>query len=193
MTTNKPRKQRIGILGGTFNPVHLGHLLVAQAACETGRLDKVKFVPAAVPPHKGTGSLVTARHRLAMLQRAVDGDPRFEVDDIEIQRGGRSYSVDTLRALHRSEPAANYFFVIGSDSLAELHLWHDISNLARLCRFSCRGASRIRPGPAGCRAGDSLPVGARSFGHHLVTRHPPSLSSRSVNPISCAGAGVPLH
>jgi nicotinate-nucleotide adenylyltransferase len=169
--THKPRRRRVGILGGTFNPVHLGHLLIAQDAWETGRLDLLKFIPAAEPPHKRTGSLATARQRLTMIRRAIAGDPRFEVDDIEIKRGGRSYSVDTMRELRRREPDATYTFVIGSDSLAELHLWHDIAGLARLCRF----LAVARPG-----ADPKPPAAGLGIRYRIVTGHPVGISSSDI-------------
>lgn len=126
---------RIGILGGTFNPVHLGHLILAQDACELFELAKVLFVPCAQAPHKSATVLASSEHRLAMLQAAIEDDPRFEVSDLELQRGGISYSVDTVRELKSRQPHAELCFIIGSDSLAELHLWKDVETLLTLCRF----------------------------------------------------------
>jgi nicotinate-nucleotide adenylyltransferase len=93
------RAGRIGILGGTFNPVHHGHLIVAEAACRALKLDRLVFLPAARPPHKGTAGLADAAARLRMLRLAVRGNPRFAVLDLELRRGGTSYTVDTLRHL----------------------------------------------------------------------------------------------
>ncbi len=126
---------KVGILGGTFNPIHVGHLLIAQDAMEQAGLDRVKFIPAATPPHKTPEHLVSAAHRVRMIQLAIAGNPRFEVDDIEIQRGGRSYSVETLTELKRRQPRARFYFIIGSDSLRELHLWREPRRLIKLCRF----------------------------------------------------------
>lgn len=144
------RRQRIGVLGGTFNPVHLGHLLIAQDALEAARLDRVLFIPTATPPHKQSDQLASARERLQMLRLAVRDNPRFGVDDLEIRRGGPSYSVDTLTELRRRQPGTTFVFIIGSDSLAELEQWKEIGRLARLCSFITviRPGVRLRPPPA---------------------------------------------
>lgn len=136
------RRPRLGIFGGTFNPIHLGHLMIAQDALEAFELAKVLFVPCSQPPHKSTGELVAASHRLAMLEAAIEGDLRFEVSDVEMQRDGRSYTVETMRALRTAHPDVDLFFIIGSDSLAELHLWREIDALLALCRV----VTIVRPG-----------------------------------------------
>jgi len=126
---------RIGVFGGTFNPVHMGHLIMAQDALELFELNTVIFVPCACPPHKVSNDVASAGHRLAMLQAALEGDLRFEVSDIEIRRGGVSYSIDTAREIKALHPGAEIFFIIGSDSLPELRLWRDIRQLLDICRF----------------------------------------------------------
>jgi len=126
---------RLGILGGTFNPVHLGHLMMAQDALERFRLDRVIFMPCARPPHKAARDLAPDADRLAMLRRAVRGDPRFTVSDLEIRRGGISYTIDTIKALQRNHPRARLHFIIGSDSLFELHAWREVGELLRRCVF----------------------------------------------------------
>lgn len=126
---------RIGILGGTFNPVHLGHLILAQEAAEMCELSKVLFVPCAQPPHKPTAALSPDRHRLAMLQAAVEDNLGFEVSDTELCRGGVSYSIDTVRELKQEDESVELCFIIGSDMLRELHLWKDVAELMQLCRF----------------------------------------------------------
>jgi nicotinate-nucleotide adenylyltransferase len=133
---------RIGILGGTFNPVHLGHMILAQNALETFDLSKVFFIPSAKPPHKRTAVLAGTEHRMAMLEAAVEDDLSFEVSDIEIKRGGPSYSIDTIRELKKLYPPAEFYFIIGADSLLELHMWKDINDLLKLCNFVTFG----RPG-----------------------------------------------
>ena len=129
------KRKRIGILGGTFNPIHVGHLLIAQDALEQGELDCVRFIPTALPPHKHADHLATAAQRLAMVRLAIRGDDRFALDDLEIKRGGKSYSVDTLTELRRREPEAQFYFIIGGDSLAELHTWKNVARLVELCSF----------------------------------------------------------
>jgi len=129
------RNNRIGILGGTFNPIHLGHLILAQSAVEACDLAKVWFIPTGTPAHKHTAALAPAAHRLAMVQAAVEGDLRFEASDLEIRRGGVSYAIDTVKALQQEHPAAELYFIIGSDTLRELHQWKDAGELLTLCRF----------------------------------------------------------
>jgi len=133
---------RIGVLGGTFNPVHTGHLLIAQDALEQFGLDRALFVPCCRPPHKPGGGLAAAAHRVAMVRAAVRGDRRFEVSELEIRRGGVSYTVDTARALRAAYPGAEIAFIIGSDSLLELRYWRSIGELLRLSRF----VTLARPG-----------------------------------------------
>lgn len=126
---------RIGILGGTFNPVHNGHLLLAQSAIEAFDLCRILFVPCAFPPHKSTTELADAGHRVAMLQEAIEDDLRFEICDVELRRGGTSYAVDTLLELRELFPGAALHFIIGTDTLPELHLWKDAGRLLTLCTF----------------------------------------------------------
>src|ERR1017187_187621 len=126
------RRKRIGILGGTFNPIHLGHLLIAQDAMERLGLERVKFIPSATPPHKTVDKLASERDRLRMIALAIRGNTHFEVDDIEVRRGGKSYSVDTLTELRRREPLTDFYFIIGADSLREVHLWREGRRLVKL-------------------------------------------------------------
>jgi nicotinate-nucleotide adenylyltransferase len=127
--------KRIGILGGTFNPVHIGHLLLAQSAAERFELGRVIFMPCRVPPHKDTPSLAPQQHRMAMLEIAIEGDLQFEFSDLELQREGPSYTIDSVRRLKSVYPDYEICFIIGADTLTELHLWKDIYDLLPLCRF----------------------------------------------------------
>lgn len=125
--------ERIGILGGSFNPVHMGHLVMAQDAMERFALDRVLLIPARLPPHKPSPSLVGAGHRLEMLRLAAEGDPRLEVRDDEVRREGVSFTVDTLRELRGRLPEAALHFIIGGDTLRELHTWREITVVLELC------------------------------------------------------------
>jgi nicotinate-nucleotide adenylyltransferase len=116
---------RLGVLGGSFNPVHLAHLHVARLAREAGGLDEVLFVPAARPPHKAAAALAPAPHRLAMLQLALEGESEFALCDIELHRDGPRYTVETLDTLARSYPGRRLTFIMGLDSLADLPGWRD--------------------------------------------------------------------
>jgi nicotinate-nucleotide adenylyltransferase len=135
-------KNRIGVLGGTFNPVHMGHLILAQDALEQFELNKVILMPCACPPHKSARDLISAEHRAAMLEAAIEGDLRFQLSRAEIERDGISYTIDTARALKLQHPESEIVFVIGSDSLMEIHLWKEIDALLNLCRF----VTLTRPG-----------------------------------------------
>ncbi len=145
---------RIGIFGGTFNPIHLAHLIVAESLREEMRLDRVLFVPSALPPHKEAPE-AGAAHRLAMTRLAVSANPFFESGDIEVARGGRSYSVDTLRELNRAHPGDDFFFVIGRDAFAEIRTWREAEALFGLTNFLVIP----RPGHPLAHPGPCLPRG----------------------------------
>ena len=135
MSKSQQRKRvRVGILGGTFDPVHIGHLLLAQSALETWKLDKVIFMPNNVSPLKLEKRQSSFRHRLAMLKLALRGQSQFEVSDIEFRRGGVSYTFDTVTALKKTHPDWDIYFIIGMDSLRELHLWYRAKELIKICR-----------------------------------------------------------
>jgi nicotinate-nucleotide adenylyltransferase len=125
---------KIALLGGTFNPVHNGHLLIAQTALESYKLDKVVFVPAGLPPHKKSPK-TSAKNRLAMLYLAIRGNPEFAVSDWEIRQKRIVYTWETLEHFCRIWPKASLFFIIGSDSLKTLPKWREYGRLRRLCRF----------------------------------------------------------
>lgn len=122
----------VGVFGGSFNPVHFGHLLLADEICEALRLDRVLFVPAAVPPHKPAAELASAEHRYRMTALAVREHPRFAVSDIELRRDGPSYTVDTLRAL---ENEGTLRLLIGSDTFLDLLSWREPRKVVRLARL----------------------------------------------------------
>src|SRR6185369_11984582 len=116
---------RIGIYGGTFDPVHVGHLILAEQAREQGRLDEVWFVPAPRPPQKDGVAITRFEARVEMLALAIAGQAAFRIDELEKERVGPSYTVDTLAELRRRHPAYTFFLLIGGDSLADLPLWRD--------------------------------------------------------------------
>ncbi len=127
---------KLGLFGGSFDPVHLGHLLVAQAAIEELGLDRLFFIPAAQSPFKLEGQPTPASARLQLLRLALAGKPNCEVDDQEIQRGGVSYTVDTLRDYAKKFPGAELFYLIGADHVAHLPEWREAAELARLAEFA---------------------------------------------------------
>lgn len=123
---------RIGIFGGTFDPVHLGHLLLAESAREQCGLDEVWFVPAAVPPHKRNCKRTEAIHRVEMLKLAVGGQEAFRVCELEIERGGVSFTVDTLVRVLQMRPEATLHLLIGADTLADLPNWREPGRVCEL-------------------------------------------------------------
>ena len=128
--------QRIGILGGTFDPIHNGHLQLARAALAGLQLSKVIFIPAAQPPHKGRPDLLSFEQRQAMVELALAAEPRFELSCLEAQRQGPSYSVDTLRALRQRLGApVQLFFLLGLDAFAELASWKEYERLPQLANL----------------------------------------------------------
>lgn len=152
------RHRQLGVFGGTFDPLHLGHLLVASDAYESLSLDRVLFVPAANPPHRSSGAVADAERRLAMVRAAVDGDVRFGADDLELRRGGTSYTVDTLRELQSREPDAELVFLLGIDQFRGLDTWrepHEVARLAKLAVLARGGETHDLSGPYG---GVAVPV-----------------------------------
>ncbi|MDD5431381.1 MAG: nicotinate-nucleotide adenylyltransferase [Candidatus Omnitrophica bacterium] len=126
---------KIGILGGTFNPVHLGHLILAEEAREKLELDKVIFVPAFLPPHKDNSNIADAKDRLEMAKLACKGNKFFFVSDIEIKRNGRSYTIDTIKEFKAKFPDDELYFIIGSDLLKYLDEWKDLSEIIKIVKF----------------------------------------------------------
>lgn len=125
----------LGIFGGAFNPPHIGHLIVAEAIREQLRLEKVIFVPSAAPPHRTDVGRTSAEARLDMTRLAVQDNPAFEVSDIEIQRPGRSYTIDTLTAFEVIHPTSKLFLLIGSDNFAEFHTWKSPRDILTKCEL----------------------------------------------------------
>ena len=128
--------KKIGVFGGTFDPIHNAHLLLAEQGREALELERVIFVPAKAPPHKRAGGLAPAASRLHMVRLATQRNPGFAVSDIELRRRGPSYTIDTIRALKRRVGAdARLYFLIGGDTIGELPTWRSIRTLAKLCEI----------------------------------------------------------
>jgi len=127
---------RLGLFGGTFDPPHVGHLLAASDAFEALELDRLVFVPNAIQPLKTDGSGASAPDRLEMVRRLCHDDPRFSVDSIEVDRGGLSFTVDTLREYRRREPNAALFLLVGEDVLGSLPSWREISVVMELAQLA---------------------------------------------------------
>ena len=135
-------RKHIGIYGGSFDPIHLGHLIIAQDCLEQANLDEIHWVPAAASPLKSCNPRVSDKHRLAMASKAVENRDQFIVSDIEIRRGGVSYSVDTVKAFRELYPDAVLYWILGEDQVNQLERWHCIEELVRSVIFLAVG----RPG-----------------------------------------------
>lgn len=128
------KKERVGIMGGTFDPIHIGHLILAECAYEQFQLDRVQFLPSGNPPHKTDRTDgATDEERLEMVSLAIRDNPHFSLDAEEMRRSGFSYTSDTLVALRRTHPNAEYYFIIGADSLLSFDSWHEPEIISRNC------------------------------------------------------------
>jgi len=127
---------RVGLLGGTFNPIHNGHLAIARETREALELDRVVLIPTGDPPHKPQQGLAPARHRYEMVSLAIASDPRLALSDVEVRRPGKSYSIDTVRLLQTEYgKETRLYFLIGLDAFLELSTWRDPETLLTLCSF----------------------------------------------------------
>ena len=129
------KRQRLAVFGGSFDPPHLGHLRIADAAVEQFRLDEIRWIPSAISPFKTTEVVSDASHRLAMVEFAIADRPQYSVSRIEIDRGGISFTVDTLRAIHETSPDAELFFLLGEDAFEEFESWHEPNEIRKLARL----------------------------------------------------------
>lgn len=126
---------KTGILGGTFNPIHLAHLRIAEEVEQACQLDRLMFIPAAEPPHKDVDGQVSFAHRLAMVKAAIRDCPKFQASDLEIRRTGKSFSVDTLEILRKDDSQGELYFIIGLDSYRDIASWKDFTRIFSLCHL----------------------------------------------------------
>jgi len=161
--------QRLGLYGGAFNPVHLGHLLVAQAAIEELGLDRLFFIPAAISPFKQNIQPASGEARLRWLRLALTGKTNCEVDDQEIRRGGVSYTIETARNYAKKFPQAKLFYLIGADNVAKLNEWREANELAKLLEFA-----------AVPRPGETLPDFPKPFRGKALKGFPFEVSSLEI-------------
>ena len=159
---------RLGIFGGTFDPVHYGHLLLAEYCREACALDKVWFVPAAVAPHKQGREHSPAEHRVAMLKLAIGGHEAFEVCTLETDRGGVNYTFETLEAIRREHPYDELFLLLGGDSLADLPSWREPGRILELATPVVVSRPGAPPPDWNSLAGFASPDRLTEFAKHLV-------------------------
>ena len=188
-------EKQLGIMGGTFDPIHNGHIQMAQKCMEKFALDEVIFLPAGEPPHKRNYAVTDKYKRLEMTRLAVKEIPGFSVSDIEIERGGYTYTIDSLRELGQIYKNARFFYIIGADTLGELYTWRNIEEGARLTKFLVVGRSNI-PSEALHNAAARV---REDFGGQLLDAqfNGPELSSTFIRDLARKGAPlegyVPLN
>lgn len=130
------KRQKVGVLGGTFNPPHLGHLIMAEQIKDQLDLDKIMFLPTAEPPHSSAiKTTISSDKRVQMLELATMDNPDFEIEHFEVENGGKNYTYDTMKALVDLYPAVDFYFIIGGDMIADLPTWHRIDELVHLVQF----------------------------------------------------------
>ena len=181
-------KHRVGILGGTFDPIHNGHLMMAEAVRDEYEMEKVLFIPAAQPPHKRGHKISPAEDRYMMTVLATCMNPAFEVSDIEMRREGPSYSIDTVRALLRATGGdSEFFFSAGTDVIREIHTWERIEELLAICPFIAASRPGCRPDVERTRnlLGD---LGVRQI--HLLNTPELEISSTDIRERVAAGRSI---
>lgn len=164
---------RLGVFGGSFDPVHVGHLIMAEQCREQGRLDQVLFIPAARPPHKQHQVLTQFSQRVEMLELAISGNPAFRIDQLEKDRPGPSFTVETLAELHQRQPDTELFLIMGSDSLADLPHWYEprkILELASLLVVGRPGSEGVTEGQVRAQLGwqDDFPIRVQTIHSPLI-------------------------
>lgn len=181
---------RLGLFGGSFDPVHYGHLLLAECCREQQRLDRVLFLPAAVPPHKQDRELTPAQTRIDMLELAIAGHEQFAVSRYEAERGGVNYTVDTLRHFRQEDPEGELFFLLGADMLHDLPHWREAAEVCRLAvPIVVRRAGFEEP-DFGCLADLASSSRIDLFRQHQVDMPEIQLSSSQIRRRVAAGLSI---
>ena len=176
---------RIGLLGGTFDPFHFGHLAAADAAIDCAELDRVIFVPASEPPHRPP-AIASPHQRLEMCRLGIEGEPRFEVSDIELRRKGPSYTVDTLGELQREQPEDELFLILGWDAAKLFSTWHEPEKVRELATI----VVVARPGGAAPREEDLKGVGLDRAKVVLCLTTTPNVSASEIRKAVTAGEPI---
>jgi nicotinate-nucleotide adenylyltransferase len=177
--------QRLGLLGGTFDPVHVGHLAAAEAAIGCARLDRVIFIPAATPPHRAP-AVAPAEQRLEMCRLATEGDGRFEVSDVELKRQGPSYTVDTLTELRRRHPGNDLFLILGWDAARLFASWRRPDEVRKLASVVVVG----RPGSDSPHKADLSSAKLDGDGVVLCLEPTPEVSASEIRRAVAAGESI---
>jgi nicotinate-nucleotide adenylyltransferase len=176
---------RLGILGGTFDPIHFGHIGAAGAAMECAQLDRVLFIPSAQPPHR-PAAVASAAQRLEMCRLAVESHKGFEVSDIEIRRGGPSYTLDTVVELKRANPQDELWLILGWDAAKLFATWHEPAKVKQLASFVVVS----RPGIPAPHADELIAAGLDPARVVLCLRHTPDVSASALRQAIASGESV---
>ena len=163
--------KKIGIFGGTFDPIHHGHLILAREALEALDLETVIFVPAAASPHKLDQELAAPDVRLEMLRAAISNEPGFEFDPMELRRSSPSYAVDTVEALRQREPDAELFYLIGEDNVGRLTTWHRFAELSEMVQFVVLARSGVKTEHPYRTIRRHLDISATNIRNRVATGH----------------------
>lgn len=166
--------KRVGIMGGTFDPIHLGHLVVANEVLSKYKLDEIIFIPSGNPPHK-TNLKTKPIDRYIMACLATNSNDKFSVSDIEVKKEGRSYSLETLKELHKLYSDREFYFITGTDAVIELPNWHEPKELLKLCKF----ISVLRPGIDEEYAKSKIEEIKKTINGHIEILHVPMLQISS--------------
>lgn len=180
------KKRKFGILGGTFDPIHLGHLLTADFVMNALGLEKIIFIPANYPPHKTGMNITNAKHRYIMSLLATSHNPQFEVSDIEIKREGLSYTIDTIKTLLEENPDVEFYFILGADAVAELDKWERFEELLDLCYF----VAATRPGFA--QKVEQAKASFGDAGNKIIWLNTPELNISSTDIRNRVKNGLPI-
>jgi nicotinate-nucleotide adenylyltransferase len=178
----------LAIMGGTFDPIHNGHLVVAEQVRHSFACDKVLFVPAASPPHKNESTITAVADRLAMTKMAVESNPWFEVSALEIERPGPSYTIDTVREIKKNYQPENLYFITGADAVLEILSWKDVNNLLASCKF----IAATRPGYDLSNLQQRLKALPKEYFKNIIPFYVPSLSISSTDIRNRVASGKPI-
>ncbi len=185
----KEKERRIGLFGGTFDPIHVGHLRSAQEVHEAFQLNRVIFIVAATPPHKLDRPIISTRHRWNMVKAAIAGNPCFALSDVEIRREGTSYSIETISYYHRHlKGGERLFFIVGADAFLEIETWKDYSQLFTLCDFIVISRPTFDPLQATVLASEGFKKADREDRFLHPSGH--SLYLFRVTPIGISSSGI---
>lgn len=176
------KHNKIGLLGGTFNPIHNGHLIMAHIALCEFMLGEIVFLPTGQPPHKKSNTIAPSEQRLDMIKLAIEDQPRYSVSMMEIERKGFTYTVDTLEILTKKNKHADYYYIIGADTLFELNTWKNFERVICLTNFICI----LRPGLNECDVRQYAEILNEKYGHKIFIANEkgPNISSSKIRALA---------